>query len=377
MDRLQRVRAVARKKELDALLITAPGSVKCFSGYWYNFETGPSPFHILPAILLIQPENDLALLLADNEADKANTLLPGIISHIYPSYTYETPLQFEAGFYDEVRKILSPVRSKAPVRLGVELHSSPHGLYQVLAADHPRVELIDVTKEIQAVKAIKDADEVAFIRNAAHLADTGQAAVLQYAKPGMTELELFAKVRFQMENTAGTRVPVMTDLICGEATASGGGNPSNRIIREYDLVLSDLTPCLQGYWGDSCSTIIMGAPTAEQERIFRLVQEALEIGISTVRPGVKAKDVDHVMRHHLAGEGNFGHHGGHGVGTGYHEEPRIVPYNNNILEPGMVIALEPAIYKPSYGIRLEHLLLVTDNGCEVLTHFRHRFTSVQ
>ena len=71
--------------------------------------------------------------------------------------------------------------------------------------------------------------------------------------------------------------------------------------------------------------------------------------------------------------GNFPHHGGHGVGTVYHEEPRIVPYNNSLLEPNMVIALEPAIYKEDYGIRLEHLVVVTETGCEILTNFQHRF----
>ena len=79
------------------------------------------------------------------------------------------------------------------------------------------------------------------------------------------------------------------------------------------------------------------------------------------------------MRSHLKAEGNFGHHGGHGVGTIYHEEPRIVPYNTMILQPGMVIALEPAVYKNDYGIRLEHLMLVTKDGCEVLTNFNHCF----
>jgi len=176
-----------------------------------------------------------------------------------------------------------------------------------------------------------------------------------------------------METAAGARVPMMTDLVGGAITATGGGNPTNRIIHKNDLVLTDLTPCLNGYWGDSCSTIVVGTPTKDQERIFALVKEALEIGISTIRPGVQAKEVDLAMRHHLAAEGGFGHHGGHGVGIAYHEEPRIVPYNSMLLQPGMVIALEPAVYKNDYGIRLEHLMVVTETGCEKLTKFEHSF----
>jgi Xaa-Pro aminopeptidase len=96
----------------------------------------------------------------------------------------------------------------------------------------------------------------------------------------------------------------------------------------------------------------------------------LEIGIGAIKPGVQAKTVDRLMRDHI---GNYPHHSGHSVGTAYHESPRITPYNNMELEPGMLVALEPAIYREEYGIRLEHLMLVTAGGCEVLTKFQHRF----
>ena len=201
----------------------------------------------------------------------------------------------------------------------------------------------------------------------------GQSAVLNPAKGGMSELELFNLVRRQIEASVNTRVPLMADFVSGAATASGEGLPTNKIISEGDLILTDFTPCLNGYWGDSCNTIVMGTPTREQLGIFTLVREALEIGIGTIRAGVQAKEVDYAMRQHLIKEGNFGHHGGHGVGVVYHEEPRITPYNTMLLEPGMVIALEPAVYIDNYGIRLEHLVVVTNDGCEVLTKFTHRF----
>jgi Xaa-Pro aminopeptidase len=90
-----------------------------------------------------------------------------------------------------------------------------------------------------------------------------------------------------------------------------------------------------------------------------------------VRPGLRASDLDQSLRDALrkAGYSPHPHHSGHGFGTTYHEEPRIVPYNNDRLETGMVIALEPGVYLPGVGgVRLEHALLVTADGCEVLTH---------
>ena len=179
---------------------------------------------------------------------------------------------------------------------------------------------------------------------------------MKYATAGITELELFAKVREEMDASVGVRVPLMADLVSGASTGSGGGTPTNKIINPGDLILSDFTPCLNGYWGDSCNTIIVGESTDEQRKTYELVKKALAIGIDAIRPDVKSKEIDKLMRNHI---GKFPHHGGHGVGTMYHEEPRRVPYNNTALRPNMVIALEPAIYEKDYGIRLEHLVVVT------------------
>jgi Xaa-Pro dipeptidase len=258
-------------------------------------------------------------------------------------------------------------------RIGIEQNHFPFVIAQFLLSEHPGIQFVDVTADITFLRAIKDPDEIESIRKAANLADVGQAAVLKYAKDGITELELFSKVRLEMETAAGARVPMMTDLVSGATTAGGGGNPTNKVINKNDLILTDLTPCLAGYWGDSCSTIVVGTPTKDQNQIFTLVKEALEIGIAAIKPGVQAKEVDLAMRKHLEAEGGFGHHGGHGVGLLYHEEPRIVPYNSMLLQPGMVIALEPAVYKSNYGIRLEHLMVVTESGCEKLTKFEHSF----
>jgi Xaa-Pro aminopeptidase len=106
-------------------------------------------------------------------------------------------------------------------------------------------------------------------------------------------------------------------------------------------------------------------------KAFGIVRDTLRAGIESVRPGVRAFDLDQQMRKSIqdAGFAPYPHHSGHGLGTTYHEEPRIVPYNTLALQPGMVIALEPGIYLPDVGgIRLEDVVLVTQDGCELLTH---------
>ena len=368
--RIEKLAEIKKNKPVDIFLLTSPASLKYLAGYFYNFETGPSPFHLLPAALIVGDRSNL--LIADNETHQLPAIEASVSVETYESYTFEKAVDSNNQFLFHLHKILNQYTA-GKTRIGIEQNFLPLVIAQSLLTKYRDIELIDITSELVLLRAIKDADEIELIEKAANLSDVGQAAVLKYAKEGMTELELFSKVRLDMETIAGTRVPMMTDLVSGNRTATGGGNPTNKAIEMNDLILCDLTPCLHGYWGDSCNTMVAGKPTAEQKKIFSLVKEALEMGINTIRPGVKAMEVDEIMRSHLKAEGNFGHHGGHGVGLFYHEEPRIVPYNTMTLEPGMVIALEPAVYKEDYGIRLEHLMLVTEHGSEVLTKFNHCF----
>jgi Xaa-Pro aminopeptidase len=109
--------------------------------------------------------------------------------------------------------------------------------------------------------------------------------------------------------------------------------------------------------------------------MFQRVKEALNLGIQALRPGVKASAIDRLMREHLAELGTYSHHSGHGLGVVYHEEPRIVPYNDLELSPNMVVALEPGLYRDKQGVRLEHVAAITEDGCEVLSRFQHRLSA--
>jgi Xaa-Pro dipeptidase len=369
ISRIHKLDGIKKAKQVDAFLLTSPSSVRYLSGYFFYFEYGPSPFQLLPAILLVAPGHNATLVLADNEIQQVRTVDPLIFIAPYASYTHESPLAFTKESLLPIDTFLNKNKI-TQARIGIEERSLPIVLSRILSERYPGIEWVDVSDEIASLRVVKDNDEIKLIRQAAHLADIGQVAVIKHARRGMTELELFSLVHGDMEAVTGHRLPLMADLSSGRGTAGGGGMPTHKRIGEGDLVLCDLTPCLNGYWGDSCNTFALGEPTTEQKRTFVLVREALELGIEAIRPGVQAKEIDRLMREQI---GNYPHHSGHGVGTAYHEDPRIVPYNDQELLPGMVIALEPAIYTQDYGIRLEHLMLVTESGCDVLTKFKHRF----
>jgi Xaa-Pro dipeptidase len=370
--RIERLNKITEAKDIDAFLITSSISVKYLCGYFYNFEIGTSPFHLIPAALFVVPSQISALVIADNETDQLAGLDARISVKQYASYVYDKPLDFLSQFLIKIHELVRD-SGMDKARIGIEANSLPYSIADSLSLTYPKIKFVDISPDLTHLRMIKDSDEIGLIRAATHLCDIGQEAVLKYGKPGMTELELFTLVRGDMDAAAGKRVPMMADMVCGSRTAEGGGNPSDKKIVSGDLILSDLTPCLNGYWGDTCSTSVIGKPTHLQSEHFNLVKEALDSGINAIKPGICASTIDQIMREHLPSAGGYKHHSGHGVGLAYHEDPRIVPYNDTELVPSMVIALEPAIYHEGYGIRLEHLVIVTQTGCEILSGFIHRF----
>ena len=168
-------------------------------------------------------------------------------------------------------------------------------------------------------------------------------------------------------------MPLLADLVSGSRTAAVGGNPDSSTLQRGDLVITDLVPRYNGYWGDTCNTCAVGEASPEQQRIFQGVKTALDDAINQVKSGLRACDLDSHLRQRIAKLGGaYPHHSGHGLGVTFHEEPRIVPYNQSKLRAGMVIALEPGIYfEGKWGLRLEHTILVTEAGAEVLSKFEH------
>jgi len=226
-----------------------------------------------------------------------------------------------------------------------------------------RVTWVDASADLSRARAVKDPDELVKIRASVRVADAGQQAMREHAAPGLSELGLWMHVAAAMERAAGGPIPWVSDLVSGPGMDRWEGPPGPRVMSEGELVLADLSPRRDGYWADSCSTIAVAEPTPTARAIHRRILDRLERAIAAVRPGVVAGDLDALVREGL----NYPHHSGHGIGASFHEEPRIVPAWPTVLEPGMVLALEPGWYGEGEGVRLEWIVLVTGDGCEVLS----------
>ena len=133
----------------------------------------------------------------------------------------------------------------------------------------------------------------------------------------------------------------------------------------------DFGASYRGYCSDITRTVVLGEPNDAQRRIYETVREAQQAAVDAIRPGMTGKEADRVARDRIKASGYekyFGHGTGHGLGMEVHEAPRLSPRGEEILEPGMVVTVEPGIYLPEFGgVRIEDDVIVTEDGREVLT----------
>jgi Xaa-Pro dipeptidase len=344
--RQERALAVAHGLGADGILAADAATVTWLTGLEVDVESGPSPF-ALPPLALLTADGPPIVVAGADEAE--GVLAAGCLHEAYEGFT-TGPLDPVAG---AARALAVAAGGR---RLAAELGSLPVAVAGGLS-------LVDATGALAASRAVKDPDELERLRGAIALCDVGQREARAKAEPGMTEIELWGLVRAAVEREAGGRTALLADLASGPRTGETGGPPGERALVEGDLVLVDLVPRSRGYWGDSCATFAVGSPTATARAKHARACDTLARGIEAIRPGVVAGALDELVRADLG----YPHHTGHGLGASWHEEPRVVPGGATVLEPGMVIALEPAVYEDDEGVRVERVVLVTDDGCELLS----------
>lgn len=366
LENLAKLDEYLQSQGLQAALISNPFNITWLTGYAPSIQTGLNPFEGGPGLGWYY-NGELTLLLLDWEAGAAQALGANVVSYV--GYTIEEPLFCTQRMQAALGEMLKPYASLKGT-VGVEMETLPAALYATLQAALPQAMLLNLEKRLEPLRAVKTPDEIAKIRGALRLCDLAQAEIRKLIQPGVSELDLWGQVKRQVELEAGCRVPVLADLAAGARTGDVGGPPADYVLQAGDPVMLDYVPRRENYWGDNTGVWFVGEPSAEIKKIYDIVHEALQAGTEAIRPGVKARELDALMRNIIrtAGYDSYPHHSGHGMGASYHEEPRIVPYNEMRLEPGMVIALEPGIYLPGVGgVRLENAFLVMPDGCEVLT----------
>ena len=254
-------------------------------------------------------------------------------------------------------------------RVGYE-GSMPASRFLKLQAALPEVEWVNATVLIQELRAVKSPEEQRRMRAAISANDRLFAETLRQTAPGMSEWEISTVVRREAERLG--QGEAFSAIACaGRSAAECHHQPDDTVLRRGQPLLVDLGLKLDHACADMTRCVSFGPPTPLWREIYRIVLTANRAAVRAIRPGVPCHAIDAVARGVIerAGYGPyFGHSLGHGLGLEVHEAPSFSAACNTELAPGMVLTVEPGIYLPGrLGIRIEDVILVTRDGCEVLT----------
>lgn len=358
--RLQRLRD-RLDNPWDALIIHRPEHLL----YFANVFPSPSTINVhSSSFLLVEREGPVTLYTDNWIAETAEAA----VDKIAVTTWYDMKHAAQPRAHAVASALCERLRGLNVGLLGAELSHLP---VQVAA---PADSVVDIEPTIQALREIKDPDEIAAIQRGIRTAEAFHAASRHSLRAGKTELEYYGELLGPATVAAGAPMSMMCDLASGQRAAQGGGGPTPRVLQEGELVILDIFPYVEGYRGDITNTLVVGGePSSEQQELFEVVLAAQQAGEALLKSGTGVGDVFRAMSDTIerAGHPALSHHGGHAIGLGHPEAPEIVPESDRLLEEGMVITLEPGVYKqPTGGIRLEHNYLIRAEGFDRLSNHR-------
>ena len=232
--------------------------------------------------------------------------------------------------------------------------------------------LVPYNKSINGFRGTKEAWEQERMRKAQAIADKAFSEVLGRIKPGMTELELQAELIYCMYKNGAHGLSFDPIVVSGPNTSLPHGVAGDRVIREGDFVTMDFGVLYYGYCSDMTRTVAVGYATEEMQKVYHTVLQAQLAGIAATKAGVPGMDIDTAARNVIeeAGYGPyFGHGYGHSLGLEIHEGPNPNQGNPDPMPVGAVCSAEPGIYLPGkFGVRIEDVTILTEDGCENITH---------
>ncbi|MFD2043434.1 M24 family metallopeptidase [Ornithinibacillus salinisoli] len=237
----------------------------------------------------------------------------------------------------------------------------------------PEANVISVEDKLNEMRVVKDDSEIAVIKRATEMADYGVEVGIDALREGITEMEVLAKIEYELKKKGIREMSFSTMVLFGEKSGDPHGNPGDRKLKPGDMVLFDLGVVLDGYCSDITRTVAFQSVTEKQKEIYNTVLKAQLASLEASKPGTRIGDLDKVARDIIteAGYGEyFPHRIGHGMGINVHEFPSMSHLNDGILKEGMIYTIEPGIYLPGIGgVRIEDDVLITADGYETLTKF--------
>ncbi len=222
-------------------------------------------------------------------------------------------------------------------------------------------------KELLKTKSQKQIER---IKQCVQLNEKAYKLIQQRFQRGMSELDLYKTVKESYHQNTNENIPFICDIAAGRRSCGVSGPPTNYQPRPGDTIIMDLLPRYRGLYCDHTRTFFVGEPSTNQRRIYELLQKALHHAETYLKPGVKGSEIYKAIYSTFKEEDLqecFPHHGGHGFGLGIYEPPYFIKKEEEVLQTGMTVAIEPGIYLPgNFGIRIENNYLITEQGYQCI-----------
>ncbi|MEH7354147.1 Xaa-Pro peptidase family protein [Neobacillus drentensis] len=345
MEKIERLRSDFSHHGIDGILITSPFNRRYISNF-----TGTA------GVVLIS--HDKALFITDfRYIEQASSQCQG----------FEI-VKFSSSIPEEVARLAKELGIQ---KLGFEEDYLTYSSFKIYEKEI-EAELVPISGVVEKLRLIKTDAEINILKVAADIADAAFKYILDFIRPGKTELEVSNELEFFMRRAGATSSSFNTIVASGYRSALPHGVASDKKIEAGDLVTLDFGAYYNGYVSDITRTVAVGEPDVKLKEIYNIVLEAQLRGMDGIKPGITGKEADALTRNYITEKGYgeyFGHSTGHGIGLEVHEGPSLSIKSDTILETGMVVTCEPGIYIPGLGgVRIEDDTLITKDHNQALTH---------
>lgn len=345
MEKLNKLRNAFTEANVDALLVTSGKNRSYLTGF-----TGTAGVAIITA--------EKAVFITDfRYTEQASKQCVG----------FEI-VQHKGGLVEE---IANQVKVLGISKLGFE---TDHVTFSTYLAYRKEIgaELVPISGVIEKLRLIKTDQEINILKEATQIADAAFEHILTYIKPGITELDVSNELEFFMRKQGAVSSSFDIIVASGHRSALPHGVASSKVIESGEFVTLDFGAFYKGYNSDITRTVAVGTPSDELVNIYNVVLEAQLRGMKGIKAGITGREADALTRDYITEKGfgeYFGHSTGHGLGMEVHEGPSLSLKSDTVLEPGMVVTVEPGIYIAGLGgVRIEDDTVVTADGNESLSH---------
>jgi len=334
----------------------------------------------LDAPLLITNLTNIFYLTGFDASNAGLYVEQGGAATLYTDFRYAESARNVAGVTVEMTKraLLADVAARLKGKVQFEADTLPYAEWERLSSG--KAKLVPTSGIVAAVRAVKEAEEVAKLQRACKIADRGLEALTAETWVGRSERELAWRLRELLHAHGADELSFDSIVASGPNGALPHAHPSDRIVDKGTLVTVDWGVRVDGYCSDCTRTFSTGRLPDRLREAYDVCLAAQKAACAGLKAGMTGVEADALAREPISAAGfgdNFGHGLGHGVGLAVHEAPRLSPESDDVLEPGHAVTIEPGIYLEGLGgVRIEDLAIVRADGVELLTAFPKELSEV-